>query len=105
MEAKEYTGWRHGTSKQHAPQDRIQKTTQNAEKNPKIILHPLLTCRNLTDFMIRPKTTVRNICLPKLLTTPKRHQDVFNGVVTCRDTKARKDVRRSLVMDHSLSLS
>ena len=25
MEAKEYTGWRHGTSKQHAPQDKIQK--------------------------------------------------------------------------------
>ena len=28
MEAKEYTGWRHGTSKQHAPQ-------QNQKKNPK----------------------------------------------------------------------
>ena len=35
MEAKEYTGWRHGTSKQHAPQDRIQKKSQNAEKIPK----------------------------------------------------------------------
>ena len=43
MEAKEYTGWRHGTSKQHAPQDRNpKKKSQNAEKKTKIILHPLI---------------------------------------------------------------
>ena len=35
METKEYTGWRHGTSKQHAPQDRIQKNpkTQKTKQN------------------------------------------------------------------------
>ena len=32
MEAKEYTGWRHGTSKQHAPQDRIQKNIPKRRK-------------------------------------------------------------------------
>ena len=32
MEAKEYTGWRHGTSKQHALQDRIQKKIPKRRK-------------------------------------------------------------------------
>ena len=41
METKEYTGWRHGTSKQHTPPRKSKKKTKLRKENPKIIPLPL----------------------------------------------------------------
>jgi len=40
METKEYTGWRHGTSKQHAPPRKSKKNPKTHKKKSKIILEP-----------------------------------------------------------------